>query len=331
MSPDRGQECSSAAVRTFGQRKSEDNADGGFRPSPSIDATVPEEDVLAVPDFSTSRPIMITSQTSHSISQHQNDNAMDNRSHGQTTAASIKSMSSTENSRRDSAISATSQHHRRPKTARSTSKRSVRTVAGDELPQTMSHSGRHRPRNQRFASSGSIHLPKTNIEEALALHARSCSLFAGSSRPSTSYAPAPLAYSPYTHPTLYRSLSSADGFSISQYPSHPVSPYRTPPESSGFDVADEQEQYYTSSFPPTVMHWTSEEARLREYAAIDRANSGVRGLLRKFLPKCVTKGHPKFYDEKDGSDAGSVRRIRMDVPNEKQERKTTKLPRHLTS
>jgi hypothetical protein len=94
-------------------------------------------------------------------------------------------------------------------------------------------------------------------------------------------------------------------------------------------VADEDNEYYTSSFPPTVMHWTSHEARMKEYAAIDRSNAGVRGLLRKLLPKCVMKGHAKFYNEKEGSDAGSVRRIRLDIPKEKNagEVQRAKLPR----
>jgi hypothetical protein len=117
---------------------------------------------------------------------------------------------------------------------------------------------------------------------------------------------------------------------ISQYASQHATPFQSHAESSGFDYADEDDQYYTSSFSPTVTHWTSDEVRRREYAAIDRSNTGVRGLLKKLLPKCVSKGHTKFYNEKDGSDTGSVRRIRLDIPAEKEdeEMKTTKLPRH---
>ena len=69
---------------------------------------------------------------------------------------------------------------------------------------------------------------------------------------------------------------------------------------------------------------------MKEYAAIDRANSGVRGLLKKLLPKCVSRSRGKFYDEKDGSDAGSVRRIRLDFPVDKEESKRSQVPRQFS-
>jgi hypothetical protein len=65
--------------------------------------------------------------------------------------------------------------------------------------------------------------------------------------------------------------------------------------------------------PATVMHWTSEERRRREYAAIDRRSRGIRGLLNRLLPRFARSAtKSRFYDEeRDGSDAGSVRRHRL--------------------
>jgi hypothetical protein len=61
----------------------------------------------------------------------------------------------------------------------------------------------------------------------------------------------------------------------------------------------------------TTMHWNSPSTRQRAYERIDKANSGFRGFIRRVVPRCVSGPQEKFY-EKDQSDAGSVRRYRMD-------------------
>lgn len=60
----------------------------------------------------------------------------------------------------------------------------------------------------------------------------------------------------------------------------------------------------------TTMHWTSPCTRQREYERIDKANSGLRGFLRRMTPRCVSGPQEKFYS-KDESDVGSVRRYRI--------------------
>jgi hypothetical protein len=75
--------------------------------------------------------------------------------------------------------------------------------------------------------------------------------------------------------------------------------------------------------PVTIMHWTSDETRRREYDAIDRESRGIRGFWNKIRPRmfrsksAVQRG---FYDpEKHGSDntdAGSVRRYRLRLEGE---------------
>lgn len=66
----------------------------------------------------------------------------------------------------------------------------------------------------------------------------------------------------------------------------------------------------------TTMHWMSPSTRKTQYDKIDRANSGLRGLLRKMMPRCVAGGGPQSFYEEEKSDVGSVRRYRMDVPGE---------------
>ncbi|KAL4820087.1 hypothetical protein BDW67DRAFT_181172 [Aspergillus spinulosporus] len=72
---------------------------------------------------------------------------------------------------------------------------------------------------------------------------------------------------------------------------------------------------------PTIIEWTSPSTRRREYKEIDRASSGVRGLWRRVAPRWCQFGDkrvPFFEEGKDGKAnyEGSVRRFRMDLPDE---------------
>ncbi|KAL6250375.1 hypothetical protein RBB50_002677 [Rhinocladiella similis] len=73
------------------------------------------------------------------------------------------------------------------------------------------------------------------------------------------------------------------------------------------------------SRPPlnAVISWTSNATRREEYEKIDRAHSGVRGFLRKMLPKCMHSKNARraFYTggDGDGDDGHSVRRFRMSL------------------
>ena len=71
--------------------------------------------------------------------------------------------------------------------------------------------------------------------------------------------------------------------------------------------------------PATVHYWTSDSTRRLEYAAIDAANRGVRGFFVRLVPDCILSEAArltKFHDDAD-SDAGSVRRYRLVLPEEK--------------
>lgn len=75
--------------------------------------------------------------------------------------------------------------------------------------------------------------------------------------------------------------------------------------------------------PPTVHYWTSDSTRRLEYAAIDAASSGVRGFFTKLIPDCIlpqSSRRPRFHepDNENNSDAGSVRRYRLVIPEEKE-------------
>lgn len=74
--------------------------------------------------------------------------------------------------------------------------------------------------------------------------------------------------------------------------------------------------------PATVQYWTSDSTRRLEYAAIDAASKGMKGLLYKLIPDCMVPASSRRtrFACKDGdadSDAGSVRRYRLALPEEK--------------
>ncbi|KAH8774189.1 hypothetical protein BGZ57DRAFT_383745 [Hyaloscypha finlandica] len=76
--------------------------------------------------------------------------------------------------------------------------------------------------------------------------------------------------------------------------------------------------------PATTQYWTSDQTRRLEYAAIDAAGKGVRGFFIRLVPDCIlppTSRRTRFCEQggDDGaSDAGSVRRYRLCLPEEKE-------------
>ncbi|EKV05146.1 hypothetical protein Pdw03_2966 [Penicillium digitatum] len=180
-------------------------------------------------------------------------------------------------------------------------------------------------------------------ESLLALHRESCRLFQGdgSNRSSTE-----------TRPTLHRAASATyrsqrerrmltdKGNSA---PSSPIAPlhssFRCEPESHSListsaphfvKPRDRSNTLPTNPHhsppstsihvPVTVMEWTSPDTRRREYEKIDRASSGFRGLWRRVAPRCFQSRDSRtpFFEEGKTECEGSVRRFRMDIPEDEE-------------
>jgi hypothetical protein len=153
-----------------------------------------------------------------------------------------------------------------------------------------------RSRHYRIQSSNTV--PTVNshdIDDVYALHHRSYSLFQNPSIHTKSGLPSPTMSQAEQH----EFPGSSPRFSVDA--THP---------SNERNLSIQKEEP-TAEETPTTMHWTSPCTRRREYERIDRANSGVRGFLNKVVPRCVS-GPPERFYEKDESDAGSVRRYRID-------------------
>ncbi|KAK2744663.1 hypothetical protein FQN55_006581 [Onygenales sp. PD_40] len=88
--------------------------------------------------------------------------------------------------------------------------------------------------------------------------------------------------------------------------------------SQGDLQTDEPQEY--KPIPATVIDWTSPSTRRREYEKIDRSSRGVRGMWRRFAPSwCQSESRTPFFEEGKtgkGTYEGSVRRFRMDVPDD---------------
>lgn len=73
--------------------------------------------------------------------------------------------------------------------------------------------------------------------------------------------------------------------------------------------------------PATCQYWTSDSTRRLEYAAIDAASRGVKGFFIRLVPDCIlppSSRRTRFHCDDEASDAGSVRRYRLALPEEKE-------------
>jgi hypothetical protein len=247
-------------------------------------------------------------QSTQPFRNHQIDSMNEDRCE-KSSAPSVKSFSSGPGSRRDSAISDSSkERRRRPKTARQPSKSSLKTGRDTSLADFGSSPTRQRLR--RSATSPTAQSPTTNIEEALALHERSRQILAMATVPTPYQSTASVT----TQKTaLYRSQSTID----SSYGRH-YDPYARSYAASMEPLPAEEPIEHYVPVPATTTYWTSTETRREEYAKIDKANKGFRGIFKKMIPKFArTTCDSRFFDEKDDSDVCSVRRYRLDLDEEK--------------
>jgi hypothetical protein len=170
-------------------------------------------------------------------------------------------------------------------------------------------------------SFSSVQQPRNNIEQAMALHERSCKIFP----PSVPQTPilGSGEESEVGPGSLFRSQTSPAVAIRSQARPKLHSRTYTAPNLSGLNGSEdldgqvEEEELYV---PATIIHWTSDETRRKEYAKIDNESKGLRGLINRLFPRLTGKSkRSRFYDDKEGSQAGSIRRFRLDLDDDKGE------------
>jgi len=211
-----------------------------------------------------------------------------------TEAVSSKQASSL---RRDSAISTAKSITPKTYGSRSSSESSRRKSSYDRGYRI---SG---PRRINSAPYGQP--PQVNRQHAIAFHERSCALFQNPSSPSQ--------YS--TLPNLQRAYSAGASDAHRRVKGTMYSSAAPAVSYEELNIVDEKlvMEQHNYVLPATEIRWTSDETRRREYAEIDRANKGLRGLWKKILPGLARKSsRSRFYTD-DGSDGDSIRRYRLDM------------------
>jgi len=207
-------------------------------------------------------------------------------------------------SRRDSAVFSAKPATARTYGSRSSSESSRRKSSYDR--------GYRIPGPRRINSAPYGQSPQVNMQDAITFHEQSCALFRNTSQTSQ--------YS--TLPNLERVYSDG-GLDAQHRAKGTTYSFRAPVMSyEELNVVDEKLaiDQYDGVPPATEIRWTSDETRRREYAEIDRGNRGLKGLWKKILPGVAKKSsRSRFYTEDDGSDGESIRRYRLEVPQDNEQ------------
>ncbi|KAL3477347.1 hypothetical protein BJX99DRAFT_126867 [Aspergillus californicus] len=240
-----------------------------------------------------------------------------------TTSNSIDTPNLANNGMVDKSIPTPSDKLRTPKRKRTVSPPTKSPGEIRSTSRSTRHSGQshhsslhsHR-RTNTTASLTSVPDSPIHRENLLAHHRESCRLFQDHNAGQQSSSP------PQTPPRPRRTYSD--------FSSPPVTPilerhdstlYPNNSNSSQRNVPVQHVEIIPTEAKPTIIEWTSPSTRRREYEAIDRASSGVRGFWRRVAPRWCQFGDkrlPFFEEGKDGKAnyEGSVRRFRMDLPEE---------------
>lgn len=195
----------------------------------------------------------------------------------------------------------------------------------------------------RYLSGSKLaYMTQRNQQDAIDLYRESCQIFQSFSAPNSSRnSCSTLGLYPYTTDTSPRQplhQNRSQPSSIRSWPCDNKStrfprgsnlinqPLKIPPFSPEEDeeLLTEEINHNVKEPPPaTILTWTSDESRKAEYERIDRSHSGLRGLWKRVTPKCChsQRSRRAFYTGK--CDGDSVRRFRVDVPDEREKRKDT--------
>lgn len=78
---------------------------------------------------------------------------------------------------------------------------------------------------------------------------------------------------------------------------------------------------YSNHMPATIIDWTLPSTRRREYRKIESTCRGIPGLWRRFAPRFFQRNRRlSFYEDEKDDDTGSVRRYRLDLPEDEDEK-----------
>ncbi|KAL4910189.1 hypothetical protein BDW74DRAFT_144605 [Aspergillus multicolor] len=231
--------------------------------------------------------------------------------------------------KRKRTVSPTTSSTKSPGEIRSTSRstrRSGGSINGGHTHSRQSSLHSHRRTNTVASLTPSVPDSPIRRENLIALHRESCRLFQDNSlTTATVTRQLSISSSPPISPRTARTYSNLSSPPVTpileSHPSPALRPSYSSTHSKDIPIERVEVNLTTTETKPTIIEWTSPSTRRREYEKIDRASSGVRGLWRKVAPRWCQFGDkrvPFFEESKDGKAnyEGSVRRFRMDLPDE---------------
>ncbi|KAF2244639.1 hypothetical protein BU26DRAFT_434418 [Trematosphaeria pertusa] len=231
---------------------------------------------------SSANPITTTAETDRPASEKRPS------AHQTSTEPRRKSIASSEDS--------TTKSRRRGHGSLPSSRRTSCTIVDPSRP----------ARHYRIKSSQTCPTLNREIDDVLALHFRSCSLFSN-----------PAYSSNLPSPTISGYRGANTDFGSMRVDPPPPAPQASQDGIESLSPKESEEAVATPEVANTL-HWISPSTRKMQYEKIDRANSGLRGFAKRIVPRCVSGHQPQRFYEKDRSDVGSVRRYRMDVSDDEE-------------
>ncbi|CAI7627176.1 unnamed protein product [Penicillium bialowiezense] len=229
-------------------------------------------------------------------------------------------------------------HSSQPSTTPTTHSRSASrsTTSRPNSRRSSLHSARRTVPNGAIVPVPSTRIPPQERRQSLiALHREACRLFeeTETERPTLQRASSAIARRESRSSTEKGSSAPSSPIvsSRSSFRFEPESPTQAPHFLAQRDRSNTMPNISPSTssihVPATVMEWTSDDTRRREYEKIDRASSGVRGFWRRVAPRCFQTRDARipFFEEGKPEREGSVRRFRMDLPEESCQRHSNAL------
>ena len=189
------------------------------------------------------------------------------------------------------------------------SHRSSRSSSQRSLPITQSATSSRRPPLPNRSITTTYARP---TEDPVALYQRSRSLFESS-------------HNALEHRNAFTTLPHKPSSSLS-LPSFSHPSMETVNDLTFGLVSDEEEnpfavRQYSNHVPATIIDWTLPSTRRREYRKIESSCRGIPGLWRRFVPRFLQRNRRlSFYEDEKDDNAGSVRRYRMDLPEDEEEK-----------
>ncbi|KAL9032733.1 MAG: hypothetical protein Q9180_006336 [Flavoplaca navasiana] len=212
-----------------------------------------------------------------------------------------------------------------PGSTRSKTQQKHRASTSQRTISRQSSTSAHKPRSHNTSRRSSFIVRDPTLQDLINPHLPNLNRTKSFHRPET--------INPYHFhrrcQSLFNPPSNPDGLPSSDpaIPLNSSAHFSHAPDTAHNDVLS-LTQAPSPIIPQTTIDWTLPTTRRREYEKIEASTRGIKGLWRRFAPKrCHKHSRLAFYDgdrekPEGDSDAGSVRRYKLNLDDETAELRT---------